>query len=89
MNCKPGDLAVIVADPTCGGVDLGMVVSVICATYADGRGPAWMCESGGRPLLSINGASYKRLRIPDIYLRPIRPDSEPTSFESRRELEAA
>ena len=76
MNCKPGDLAVVVQSDT--GINLGKVVQVVClhdsethdldgVSFRRPQGPRWVIDpalraSDGRPLFT-----YK-----DIGLRPIR-----------------
>lgn len=91
MNCKPGDLAVIVADPKCNGADLGKIVEVLHAREPDERGPWWFVRSCGAPLTWVTRGDNSPLygEVADVWLRPIRPESDPTSHESHRELESA
>lgn len=93
MNCKPGDLAVIVCDPDCGGVDVGKIIKVVKAIGVNRFGNfEWECKSEGSKLDGTLGVGGKRAYsfvsdIPDAWLRPIRPDSEPETTE--REVEHA
>jgi hypothetical protein len=85
MNCKQGDLAVILWS---GAGNEGKVVR--CLEFVGqefwdgGLVGTWRID---RPLVGANFVCDSF--IADDQLRPIRPDSEPTSFESHRELESA
>ncbi|MEB2554073.1 hypothetical protein [Burkholderia cenocepacia] len=73
MNCKPGDLAIIIFDEE--EENLGLIVEVI--------GPArfltsddWMIVSTGRPMKCIDFETGSRFHaqdgdISDAYLRPV------------------
>mgnify|MGYP003443317908 CR=1 FL=1 len=93
MNCKPGDLAMIVCDPDFDGADLWKLVEVLGDGYADEDGWNWACKSLGGPLLSFSDDDEQRVMramtadILDAWLRPIRPESEPETTE--REVEHA
>lgn len=71
MNCKPGDLAYVIASE-----NVGAVVEVECASDAfDDGSPAWRCTSRS-PLKTIGRKTGKRLvgtkfRVRDSWLRPI------------------
>lgn len=84
MNCKQGDLAIYVKSKA---GNEGRIVRVIrWLGSVDGlAGNDWW-EIDGRAR-TIKGDWINCSR--DSKLRPIRPDSDPTSFESRRELESA
>lgn len=92
MNCKQGDLAFLVHGR---GENLGRICHVdsFCCN-ADGLGAVWNVTFD-RPVSKWNWLTRERMpdardcHVPDKWLRPIRPDSEPTSFESHRELEHA
>lgn len=69
MNCKPGDLAVIVGhDDESDTCTLGLLIRVT-KLDPDWWEPVWEYE--GRPLTDDEGA--RLLAISDRYLRPIRP----------------
>jgi len=81
MNCKPGDLAVIVRDPGFNGRDVGAFVEVVEPGNDIGE---WMVRSKSRRLACFIDFFQKRfgfdipwrsrtVSIPDAWLRPIRP----------------
>lgn len=74
MNCKPGDLAVIVNDPHCDQADLGRIVEVVAPDPQDFD--EWECRPvGGPPLAYAREGEESRagcVSIPDEWLRPIR-----------------
>lgn len=80
MNCKPGDLAYIVAPYVeCGRGHFVTVERVArrtetfdgtCYHFMNNLGPAWVC-SGAVPCEDGSGVS-RRLVIADVCLRPIR-----------------
>jgi hypothetical protein len=79
MNCKQGDLAVIVYAGR-SGRDLGKLVNVIRGNGYDEDGDfMWECESSGTPLFAYTEDGYgpgiesPKALIPDAWLRPIRP----------------
>jgi len=67
MNCKPGDLAVIIGGGLTGEdkKDIGMIVTVVEA-YGDGL--SWIIQSSGRPF----GSGGYVVATFDTSLRPIR-----------------
>lgn len=87
MNCKPGDLAVIVHPR-----HYGKLVTVLYAaphgrftmpdgwTHADvsDRGPSWVIESNGSPFEARLRDGTERMTVyavvGDRWLRPIRPE---------------
>lgn len=78
MNCKPGDLAVVVkAHNPC---NIGSILRVLhshpnqSALITDPTDHIWMIEATHPQAYEINGviAYYNRGPVPDSYLRPIR-----------------
>lgn len=74
MNCKPGDLAIIVRDPIVENV--GRVVGVVGVPECLIDAPAWSVEAVGGPLVVINidsGLAYRDTRggVYDADLLPI------------------
>lgn len=73
MNCKPGDLAVIVRSTD--GQAVGRFVECL---QMDGNhsefGPIWRVRTEGRGIVTIHGTLAIVLHMPDAWLRPIRPD---------------
>lgn len=86
MNCKPGDLAVIVRGLH--AENIGAIVEVLRAaemcehvlpengiTYAQGHGFRWVIRSIGRPLTHSNNWPNSKFHVArDVALRPIRPN---------------
>jgi hypothetical protein len=79
MNCKPGDLAVMVECPIREAVGLIVEVkSTSSRTYPRYTAPVWFCRA-------VTGAKADRgfcppggdCDIPDAWLRPIRADGIP------------
>lgn len=99
MNCKPGDLAVIVN--AANFANQGKLVSVLRlykrgeilsghrVRYAtnDVQWPCWVIESLGGPLDLGSGKKHHLHVCEDVRMRPIRPGKEPTTTE--REVEHA
>lgn len=97
MNCKPGDLAVVVDSDI--GENVGMFVDVIEAyrptadgivLLADGR--VWLCRARGRIVYrNIFGeaAIAREGPIPDAVLRPIRPEPMSSNTETQKNLEVS
>ncbi len=86
MNCKPGDLALVVRSTI--PENLGKIVHVMQA-FNEGdlgvisldKGHLWLCEAAGSPLVMNNALSHgvrhlKLCPIPDHCLRPIRSDGD-------------
>jgi hypothetical protein len=72
MNCKPGDLAIIIRSRLA-PENIGRIVEVICPSGAPGK-PSWIVKSS-RPLVvrwedGWVARSYER-RYLDICLRPV------------------
>jgi hypothetical protein len=80
MNCRPGDLAIIVTCPEA-PENVGAIVEVICASErcpcgcTDGR-TVWFVRTRGRELLgytTFNLPVYaSESNVADAYMRPIR-----------------
>lgn len=100
MNCKPGDLAVVIYAETTPEL-IGKIVTVIRSAIIGEQLehgilfrphreiPAWICEGYQIPNRASNGILYlvRRRPIGDEYLRPIRPDESPEqSIEAMRDL---
>lgn len=69
MNCKPGDIAVLINTPPEFTEHIGMVVRVVrLAHVASSIGPGWIYE--GRPILLPSGTPV--VGIEDAFLRPLR-----------------
>lgn len=89
MNCKKGDLAIIVG----GFCNSGKVVE--CLRFlgpVDWFGgmplirtdlPRWLVRTRCSPLETTDGERFTEVPIPDAWLRPIRPGEEPTVTETR------
>lgn len=76
MNCKPGDLAVIVRDEE-PAVDIGKMVKVSASSFIDDDGCfCWVCDSLSGPLRFWSGVRFEyaadAIEIPDAWLKPIR-----------------
>jgi len=97
MNCKPGDLAIIVRS---GFGNNGKIVKIICGLGIDptfaGRwwakksGPTfyWLVESQGSPLISNKGYCAMSGPVADAALRPIRGDDDTTNINEHLEQQA-
>jgi hypothetical protein len=89
MNCKQGDLAVIVCviTPLC-NPNLGRFVEVLTPRVIDGI-PGWKVRMIGRP--GVNNAGHERWEggIRDIFLRPIRDPGPNAVDEIVRSIGAA
>ncbi len=76
MNCKPGDLAVIVRSAE--GQSIGQIVDCIAL---DGKhsefGPVWRVRANSRGLVTIHGTLAAVCHVPDAWLRPIRDQDGP------------
>ncbi|SAK65616.1 hypothetical protein AWB80_03088 [Caballeronia pedi] len=70
MNCKPGDLAMIVKAPTAPG-HIGKIVEVLGDLEADPTyGPCWVCRTR-EPVSTIRSGFITDPHIPDDWLRPV------------------
>jgi hypothetical protein len=94
MNCKQGDLAVIVnGEEPHEGVkykqgNLGRIVEVIApfGTYP-GYGFLWIIKSFGSPIPCSDGKVLAQCHCPDAWLRPIRPGELDDETQDNSELE--
>lgn len=86
MRCKPGDIAVIVRSAAGNEgrlVTIGRWLGEVDGFAGDDR---WEVIAD-RPLMSMLGLPH--FHAQDSWMCPIRPDSEPESTDTPRELEAA
>jgi hypothetical protein len=85
MNCRPGDMAVVVS-----GRNLGLVVEIVCVSQT--YGPPHWCVKTGRTVIGINPdhtlAFTKVGSIHDARLRPIRPGAPDRAVAVPRDVEA-
>jgi hypothetical protein len=99
MNCKPGDLAIIINATRC-PENIGRIVTVLRHRmgdwdYSDFMPEAgqWIVRSNGGALASKNDAGdmFYDMEGPyrDAYLRPIRPASLDDSLTDHREKETS
>lgn len=97
MNCKPGDLAIVVNCEF--HENIGRLVQVLWGASMSGRHegkPGWLIQSEGRPLrchLNAGGTGLReQTRALDENLRPIRPsegDDETLALAGKPEQVAA
>jgi hypothetical protein len=77
MNCKPGDLAVIVRQATNEPRSLGAIVEVLragpgsCYHGLVGLQPNWWVRSSS-PLRTFAHGERTEFVVPDAYMRPLR-----------------
>lgn len=101
MNCKQGDLAILVSAPAGLEQYIGAVVEVceFVGTFRPGgiamiRGELWYSKTGG-PAWWVRSKSPSfwdeagEAPCSDLLLRPLRPDAEPETTDTPNELEAA
>lgn len=99
MNCKPGDLAVVIRAPIAED-NIGAIVKVIepfRGDYTPSVGFAWVVELTGRPLLGVNNINGKMTHTAagdtesvvafDHDLRPLRPGEPPDDTATDEPLE--
>lgn len=76
MNCKPGDIAIIIHDPDTKGRDLGKLVEVMQPMgWDEGLDYCWECQ----PLSPLTGwdddgryvENLGLINIPDAWLKPV------------------
>lgn len=83
MNVKPGDLAIVVADPVLGMPDLGKIVEVLDARLSSTGLAMWWCysETG---FTSATGLHTQHCKVFDAHLRPVSglPDTEDTTTDT-------
>ena len=71
MNCKPGDLAVIVRSAD--GQAVGRIVECLRIEGAHSElGPMWRVKTSGKGVVTIHGTLAVFFHMPDSWLRPIR-----------------
>jgi hypothetical protein len=80
MNCKPGDLAIVIKSAA---GNEGKIVEVLSPLGEDpvigrtrwckGRGFCWLVRSSGLPISFKQGGFASEAPVPDAWLRPIRP----------------
>ncbi len=98
MNCKPGDLAIIIASKMASR-DIGKLVRVISFHIGvfytpdghpwDAEDGGWMVEGAGSPLWDGTKMAWRKyVCYDDTRLRPIRPPASELPTEAARELEA-
>lgn len=92
MNCKPGDLAIVVRSFPGGIMKAGFVVTCIevharIFSTLDGQvyENVWFVDHNG----NRHGVNGWPLGVPDAFLRPIRPSDLEDETPTVRELEAA
>lgn len=71
MNCKPGDLAMVVRTKEQGKFLLGLVGEVLCA-HADPAGPAWVLRFPHEVTHPATGERSTDVAALDAWLRPLR-----------------
>jgi len=97
MNCKPGDMAIIIRSQA---GNEGKLVDIIAPlgtnpvfdgsrwNYGSNRDKfSWLVRTRGQPLLSTRGDSYIEMPFPDAFMRPIRPDELEDDIQEIKELE--
>lgn len=85
MNCKPGDLAIIVFSPILSNI--GAIVT-IHESY-DAYGPGGWCVTCSSKLMSARGLpinAFERFHADDEHLRPIIPPPGSVTDEEVKEL---
>ena len=93
MNCKPGDLAIIVCDPEWRGKDIGKIVKVISVAddWLDADEPEWSIVSISGPLSVYDDNELPlpscETDIKDKNLRPLSPPATDSSTETEKEKE--
>jgi hypothetical protein len=70
MNCKPGDLAIVVSPRAKNAGKIGRCVSRYDGPWLDGEGPGWVLD--GTVLYRHDGTRKRINVIMDKWLRPIR-----------------
>ena len=94
MNCKPGDLAVVmfVGDTLKYQTNVGRIVRVLRRAedreYSGyGNQPRWWIRSEGTEMKSSEGLRFEG-KMPDIALRPIRPLEEKEDVKREETINA-
>lgn len=93
MNCKPGDLCVIVRSMAGNeGVLCKVLDPMGCEPlfegyiWGEGAGPCWLVELGRQVKTIVAGQLVSRCPIPDAWLRPILPPPGTVTTDEVREL---
>ena len=89
MNCKKGDLAVIIKSVD--GLNVGRIVEVLDYLGEHSKyGPIWHVRTRGRALITEYGAMGPECDCADDWLRPIEPEAGQSALEvPHKLLEAA
>lgn len=97
MNCKPGDLAVVIRCTDATQHALGAFVQVIeywdervytRAFGIDGWHTTWRCKpASGGAIVNWQGKRCKTVAIPDFALRPIRDPGDDARDEMLRPID--
>jgi hypothetical protein len=86
MNCKPGDLAVIVNTLPAGKFLLGRIVEVMHRVEDHDEGPAWWVRLSRDIRNPIDGMTGSEGTAADCFLRPIRDPGDDAQDEMLRPL---
>jgi len=85
MNCAIGDLAIMVRRDPLNPQYVGCLFDVI-GPDSRGMNGWWLIQLSGRKPFMLHGKMRIECNCPDNALRPIRPDAEPESTTTTREL---
>ncbi len=86
MNCKPGDMAVVVH-----GDNIGLIVEIVCFSEYYGS-PYWQVRSPWPVKATNPDGTVVRTKIGSIHdarMRPIRPDGEQPAAAMPTKVEVA
>lgn len=93
MNCKPGDLALVIGARLTPSM-IGRIVEVVRAAdpkrdryVPTMKSHSWLCRSLGAPI-EWDGEMVSERVIADALLRPIRPNDKQSETEREKELTA-
>ena len=99
MNCKPGDLAIIIRGLESQSPAIGRIVKVLQLAGNNPKlGPFWTIEFSRPVPIVIVKKNLERVECiglrntchcPDAWLRPIRPDAENLDTDTDTDTEAA
>lgn len=88
MNCKAGDIAMVVrAHPAmvCGAACIGRVIVKVAVCYPTFAGPAWTFEEGSVPCPNNPGAC-KISSFLDCELQPLPPEQDVLELDEEIEV---